>query len=360
MMDYTGIQCPVCKEKFSKQDDIVVCPVCGAPYHRSCYLQEGKCKFEELHASGTAWQPPKEAEAGKTADEDVRRCPRCGKENNKYSLFCDHCGMPLSQEPPVGPSNNYGQFNQYPQWGNNENPSGHTQAPGNSGTPFSGNGFPPFGTPFAFDPMGGVNPTESIDGVPAGEISKLVQNNTAYYIPVFMNYKKNRRNRFNFCAFFCTGGWFLYRKQYKWGVILTSIMILLYGLSNYFSFMSQELLLQLMNQSGVDAGNFLSSPQLYSQFVAFVQSQPLSVTYPIVVYVLLQFVQLAFMLIIGFNANKMYCRHCVKKVREIRASGASPEDQAVQMQNQGGVNTAVAICLLICAMICIYVPNLFI
>ena len=51
------------------------------------------------------------------------------------------------------------------------------------------------------DPMGGVNPNEPIDDVPAGEVAKLVQNNTAYYLPVFMNYKRNRRNRFNFCAF---------------------------------------------------------------------------------------------------------------------------------------------------------------
>ena len=36
MIDYTGLECPICGEKFTAQDDIVVCPECGAPYHRAC------------------------------------------------------------------------------------------------------------------------------------------------------------------------------------------------------------------------------------------------------------------------------------------------------------------------------------
>lgn len=50
MADYTGIKCPVCDKPFQPGDDIVVCPQCGAPYHRECYQQEGKCKFDDLHA----------------------------------------------------------------------------------------------------------------------------------------------------------------------------------------------------------------------------------------------------------------------------------------------------------------------
>ena len=39
-------------------DDIVVCPECGAPYHRACYQEKGQCIFEELHKAGKAWEPP--------------------------------------------------------------------------------------------------------------------------------------------------------------------------------------------------------------------------------------------------------------------------------------------------------------
>ena len=57
-MDYTGIKCPVCEKTFTKQDDVVVCPECGAPYHRGCYQKEGHCIFEEKHQKGESWQTP--------------------------------------------------------------------------------------------------------------------------------------------------------------------------------------------------------------------------------------------------------------------------------------------------------------
>ncbi len=34
MINFTGIKCPVCGKAFTDEDDIVVCPKCGAPYHR--------------------------------------------------------------------------------------------------------------------------------------------------------------------------------------------------------------------------------------------------------------------------------------------------------------------------------------
>ena len=42
MANYTG-KCFSCGEVFKDGDDIVVCPECGTPYHRECYLKEGKC-----------------------------------------------------------------------------------------------------------------------------------------------------------------------------------------------------------------------------------------------------------------------------------------------------------------------------
>ena len=47
---YTRKKCPICSEKFKADDDIVVCPKCGAPYHRSCYEKEGRCIFAVLPA----------------------------------------------------------------------------------------------------------------------------------------------------------------------------------------------------------------------------------------------------------------------------------------------------------------------
>ena len=105
---------------------------------------------------------------------------------------------------------------------------------------------------FFFDPLGGVKPDEDLDGVPASEVAKFVQANTQYYLPVFTNQKKFRKNRFNFCAFLCTGGWMLYRKQYKLGAILTVVMAGLYFLALYCNMASENLILRLMSQAGID------------------------------------------------------------------------------------------------------------
>ena len=32
-----------CGKPLTLQDDIVVCPDCGAPYHRDCYEKLGRC-----------------------------------------------------------------------------------------------------------------------------------------------------------------------------------------------------------------------------------------------------------------------------------------------------------------------------
>ena len=58
-MDYTGIKCPVCGKAFTKQDDVVVCPECGAPYHRECYRNTGHCIFLEKHEKGKLGSLPR-------------------------------------------------------------------------------------------------------------------------------------------------------------------------------------------------------------------------------------------------------------------------------------------------------------
>ena len=49
-MKYTGIPCAACGKKFTAEDDVVVCPECGTPYHRACYKELGHCVNEARHA----------------------------------------------------------------------------------------------------------------------------------------------------------------------------------------------------------------------------------------------------------------------------------------------------------------------
>ncbi|MFR2561998.1 MAG: RING finger protein [Anaeromassilibacillus sp.] len=78
-MDYTGLKCPVCGKPFTSDDDIVVCPECGAPYHRACYQQAGHCIFQEKHGTPDAWKPRK-SKRKQTPKEDLstlrqEKCP---------------------------------------------------------------------------------------------------------------------------------------------------------------------------------------------------------------------------------------------------------------------------------------------
>ena len=74
-------------------------------------------------------------------------------------------------------------------------------------------------------PWGACPPAEELaQGVTFGDASKVVKQNTAYYMTVFRYMKQTRRNKFSVCAFFFSGPWMLYRKMYKAGAVVTLLV----------------------------------------------------------------------------------------------------------------------------------------
>lgn len=47
--------CPACRSRFNEKADVVVCPICGTPHHRICYMTNNKCALEDIHESGWTW-----------------------------------------------------------------------------------------------------------------------------------------------------------------------------------------------------------------------------------------------------------------------------------------------------------------
>lgn len=341
MINFTGIKCPVCGKAFTDEDDIVVCPQCGAPYHRDCYQEKGQCIFDELHEKGKEWAPPPPPKPPVTAEVKDRECPVCGGLNAHSSQFCSHCGAPLSHAAPP-PFQGQDSGKQPPVQGPYQNPY---QPGGASQGRYYGQ------MPYIFDPMGGVSPADTLDmGVSYGDASKLVKQNTAYYMPTFRYMKQTGRNKFNFCAFLFSGAWMLYRKQYKYGIVVTALMLLLYLLYLAASvFVATPALLELMQQAGIDVsggiGMGLTNEQLLviSQLITEDPSLYLELCLPMICLLLM----LALMIFIGVRGNKMYMRHCIITVRRVKAADLAAEPN-MTLDQKGGVNTSVAVCMFVC------------
>lgn len=366
-MDYSGIKCPVCGVFFHEHDDIVVCPECGAPYHRACYEKAGHCIFTEKHGTGEAWQPPKadppEAPNPETEPKD-KRCGNCGRMNAHSALFCDYCGYSLSGDPAQY-NNTPPRYSAAPGQPRPPYPPQQPQTPPYSapgGWPQNGNagGYPPqpgapVPMPFMVDPMGGYAKEEPIDdGVTAGEVAEVVQNNSAYYMLAFRTLKTYGRTRFHFCAFLFSGGWFLYRKQYKLGAILTALMLLLTLGLNWLALYMQPQLLDLLGKMGIDITSAITAEQQAEGLLQLSQQLPWLMPLSLGLNAL----RIGIMVFCGVKANKFYYQHCVSVVRRTKESiPVESEEYKEQLHTKGGVNVPIAVCIFVCYMIINYLPQ---
>lgn len=173
-MNYTGKICDGCREPLKEGDDIVVCPICGTPQHRSCYEKNNKCVNEYLHSTGFTWTDPDEEKRKAEAEQAVQQ---------------EH-GQPEQRSPFV-------------------------QA-----------------TPQSMESvfMRGVlyDPKDDIGGATVGEAADYIQNSAPRYISKFMKQKKkNGKLSWNWAAFFFAPYWFFYRKLYKAGAVFLALSVAL-------------------------------------------------------------------------------------------------------------------------------------
>lgn len=91
MPKYYGCPCEGCAKPLTLHDDIVVCPDCGAPYHRTCYKNLGQCLHANAHAAGYEWKFPYQ-------DSELRSCPSCGESTLRSEANCRCCGAALPPE----------------------------------------------------------------------------------------------------------------------------------------------------------------------------------------------------------------------------------------------------------------------
>lgn len=163
--DVNGKKCGACGAYLFDEDDVVFCPVCGAPHHRECYNSLGRCAYESFHGTDRQYDKVKE----KTEQ----------KSSNPYK--------PPSEEKSE-----------------ETNPVAFLQ----------------------FDALGGIPEDFDLgDGVTASEARTFVFSNSHRYIPKFAAAKYGKKASFNWLAFLLPPAWFLSRKMYKSGVFVLVLSV---------------------------------------------------------------------------------------------------------------------------------------
>lgn len=320
-------ECPVCKKIISTDEDMVVCPKCGAPYHRECYKKIGHCMFEDLHETGKPYNYNDKSYEEPDNSINEKQCPRCLSKNTKSSLFCSHCGYPLVQDK----NNDY---------------------------PFQGS---INGIPFIFNPLESINLNEKINDISIKDISNFIGSNSFYYITEFKRIHNRKKRRFNFCAFLFSGAWFVYRKMYKIGTILTILFLSLIIASTFIKFnYTKDIISDLLYASGISSSSNIS-PDNINVFMENFNN--LEITKKILLFAptAISIINFIIMIISGIIANKVYFKDCITKIKKIKyMCENNKEEYNNKLKEMGGINYQATLFIAICYIIVEYLPRFLI
>lgn len=310
MYDYTGCQCSVCHQEFQPGDDIVVCPDCGAPYHRACYEYAGGCVYSGRHGEGFEWAPPHKAEP------DVA-CPRCGTANPSANSYCRHCGAPLKAQEPsaqqAAGSASGGAYRTAP--GAGTGPNANTAA-------FDYESF--YRTPYAGAYRPGIDPNEKMEDIPAAEWATYIGPSSRTYLNVFKQMElMHRKHSVSLSAMLFGPFYFFYRKAWK----------------PAFIFMAAELLLNIPS--------LLTLLQVSGSALA----PALSPTAMSVLSWVASIASFVLMVIRGLYGFYFYKKSAAERIRRIEAAYPDPEKRSFVLSAQGGISIAAVVGAFIALMV---------
>ncbi len=291
-MNHTGDNCPICKKEFTDNDDVVVCPFCGAPYHRECYQSAGACVFEEKHASGFEYISPvsaKKPDIKQPSEPTPTKgiiCKQCQTVNESSNIFCEHCGATL-HAPVTRP--------------NSTKPAGS------------------FFNVFFGGSSAGVDTSGEIEGISYQEWSTFFGQNAPFYLNRIQTMKSlNRPISFMFSAFFIGPFYFAYRKIWNWAAICLA--------ANFILAVPQYVLIAanvdvfLLPFLSMDTLNFINSISTY--------------------------LLLASQLLFGIFSVHIYKNHAKKHILSLREKGENDATYYMNLSRAGGISVIGALIVL--------------
>lgn len=315
---HTGDACFACQKIFTDSDDVVVCPVCGTPYHRACWNDHGACINTPLHESGKTYVPLR------SLKDATVTCPNCGTKNPRAAAQCQNCGAALPrklQNPPKDVP--YPEGHSYP---GQDRESSKKQHPVRE-----------FFFPSPEEEDAEESPVQDMaQEMEMEELGRFVGRNQRYYIPKFTRFRAGRHISINIPCLFFPQMWLGYRKMLVPAIVLTVVRVLLdlpqhvVDLVNlarqYDSALSQSssqdvAIMERVKESLGGYVHLLSAADLFGQWLS-----------------------LALAIVFGLLGNWFYYRYADKHVKEAQQKIPDLATRQLYLIQEGG--TSVWLCVI--------------
>ena len=289
MYDFTGCECPVCRKLFLDGDDLVVCPDCGTPYHRSCYAQSGHCLNEHRHGAGFEWKPPQ-------LPEKEIACTRCGAMNEVENAYCKSCGSPLSNN--AGDAARYG--------------TDSAARPGRSGAPEESFDYQTFYRDMTDNrQFAAIDPNETLEGIPAAEWASFIGRSSYTYLHIFKRMELlNRKVTMSLSAMLFSPFYFFYRKAWKPAIISLIIWLVLETPAVLWALK--------LSESALTAQLSTATLEVLMQTASVLT--------------------MVFRLLCGMFGFYLYKKDSAARIQRIRRQYADPQRRAFELTVQGGIS----------------------
>jgi len=289
-MDIKNYICPVCNNAFNDGDDAVFCPECGTPHHRECWQKNGRCFNEHLHGSQGIENTFKKEEKPVEIKAEEPFSTEIKEEQKKFG--------PLTLEIK--------------------------------------------------EPMLKINPSQTflIDGKPSVLFDVAVRKNQRYYIPHFMAMSEAnaKGNSWNFWAFLVPLAWSVYRKMYKFAVLILAIYMLIFGISGYY-ILSNEALVEATNVCLAEDPQFLENVSVYlaggdtsltvNQQKFIEETEKLYI--PVGVGYFTSFLLIGCRVFMGLRANKEYMKTIKKTIEKGEKLGFTDDKLKMFIYRKRGI-----------------------
>lgn len=302
MFFYKDQTCPVCNKAFQEGEDIVSCPICGAPHHRECWKSEGHCHFESTHGTKEQWTKQE------SSTQYTKKCPQCGLENVNTNTTCSQCGFPLAFQEPASPDASNPQPNETPDYRE----------------------FAPFRV-IRQDQFYGIPKETKIEGYEIEDIAAVVGQNKAYYLPTFKKLTETKKTaKWNWASFLLTPYWLLFRKNYIFASIVFFFEVLQTALLTY---------IERVKLSYLFMGSDTSMESIYNGFQTILETNSPHAKY-IYLIAILSVISLAIRFLFGFFGNYLYMHNCFDKIQ--RQKDLYPDNYKSKLHQVGGISLTLA------------------